>query len=152
MEGSAMTLYEFRCALKDVRDNRKQICSILESIKNARDDILGTVFSGAIDYSADKVQHQSDPDARLINAIAKADKYNEMLLEKLDRLESNDQRFERMICEDDSIAGEVIRLYILDGLSWKEVALQLKYSESYVRGLWNNGTIAMWERFEKANG
>ena len=144
-----MTLYEFRCALRDVRDNRKQIRSILQSLKTIRDDELSTVFSGAIDYSADKVQHQADPDARIINAIARIDKDTERLLEKLDRLESNDQRFEKMIYEASGIGGEVVRLYVLEGLKWQDVALQVQYSESYCHDLWCSTTKQLWEKYEE---
>ena len=150
MEGSAMTLYEFRCALRDVRDNRKQIKSILCSLKTIREDELSTIFSGAIDYSADKVQHQSDPDARIINAIARIDKDTERLLEKLDRLESNDQRFEKMIYEADGIGAEVVRLYVLEGLRWQDVAVQVGYSERYCQELYSRSTQTMWQKYEKS--
>lgn len=150
MEGSAMTLYEFRCALRDVRDNRKQIKSILCSLKNIREDELSTIFSGAIDYSADKVQHQSDPDARIINAIARIDKDTERLLEKLDRLESNDQNFEKMIYEADGIGAEVVRLYVLEGLRWQDVAVQVGYSERYCQELYSRSTETLWHKYENS--
>lgn len=150
MEGRTVTLYEFRCALRDVRDNRKQIKSILCSLKTIREDELSTIFSGAIDYSADKVQHQSDPDARIINAIARIDKDTERLLEKLDRLESNDQRFEKMIYEADGIGAEVVRLYVLEGLRWQDVAVQVGYSERYCQELYSRSTQTMWQKYEKS--
>jgi hypothetical protein len=150
MERRLMTLYEFRCALRDVRDNRKQIKSILCSLKTIREDELSTIFSGAIDYSADKVQHQSDPDARIINAIARIDKDTERLLEKLDRLESNDQRFEKMIYEADGIGAEVVRLYVLEGLRWQDVAVQVGYSERYCQELYSRSTQTMWQKYEKS--
>ena len=150
MEGSTMTLYEFRCVLRDVRDNRKQIKSILCSLKTIREDELSTIFSGAIDYSADKVQHQSDPDARIINAIARIDKDTERLLEKLDRLESNDQNFEKMIYEADGIGAEVVRLYVLEGLRWQDVAVQVGYSERYCQELYSRSTQTMWQKYEKS--
>ena len=150
MEGSAMTLYEFRCALRDVRDNRKQIKSILCSLKTIREDELSTIFSGAIDYSAERVQHQSDPDARIINAIARIDKDTERLLEKLDRLESNDQNFEKMIYEADGIGAEVVRLYVLEGLRWQDVAIQVGYSERYCQELYSRSTETLWHKYENS--
>lgn len=150
MEGRTVTLYEFRCALRDVRDNRKQIKSILCSLKTIREDELSTIFSGAIDYSAERVQHQSDPDARIINTIARIDKDTERLLEKLDRLESNDQDFERMIYEADGIGAEVVRLYILEGLRWQDVAVQVGYSERYCQELYSRSTQTMWQKYEKS--
>ena len=114
------------------------------------EDELSTIFSGAIDYSADKVQHQSDPDARIINAIARIDKDTERLLEKLDRLESNDQRFEKMIYEADGIGAEVVRLYVLEGLRWQDVAVQVGYSERYCQELYSRSTQTMWQKYEKS--
>lgn len=143
-----MTLYEFRCELRDVRDNRKQIKSILCSLKNIRTDGLSAVFSGAIDYSDEKVQHQADPDARIINAIAKIDQDTEKLLEKLEKLDSCNTTIEQLIYEEDGIGAEAVRLYVLEGLSWKEVALQIQYSESYCHDLWSVTTKRMWEKYQ----
>ena len=144
-----MTLYEFRCALRDIRDNRKRIKSILISINNKREDGLSTIFSGAIDYSVERVQHQMDPDARIINAIDKIDRDIERDLKLLDELQSEGSaHLEQLIYEADGIGAEAVRLYVMEGYSWKEVGIQLKYSESYCHDLWCATTKQMFEKYE----
>jgi len=148
MEGSAMTLYEFRCALRDVRNNCKQMRTVLGSLKDARNDELSTVFSGAIDYSVDKVQHQTDPDASTINAIVRANKKEESLLEKYKKLESENEPYEKLIYSASGIGSEVVRLYVLEGMKWDEVADRIQLTVRYCHILWNRTTIELWEKYE----
>ena len=82
-----MTLYEFKQELFVIRENRRVMRSLRQSLATLEEDMLTSVFSGAIDYSKDQVQHQSDPDSAIINAIMLTEKEKERLRRQLAELQ-----------------------------------------------------------------
>ena len=55
-----------------------------------------------------------------------------------------------MIYEADGIGAEVVRLYVLEGLRWQDVAVQVGYSERYCQELYSRSTQTMWQKYEKS--
>ena len=117
-----MTLYEFKQELYIVRDNRRVMRSLRTSLANLEEDILTSVFSGAIDYSKEKVQHQSDPDSAIINAIMLTEKEKERLRKQLQELQDENAELEQLIYRQRGLGAEIVRLYFIEGKTMKEVA------------------------------
>jgi DNA-directed RNA polymerase specialized sigma24 family protein len=131
-----MSFYEFKSRFYDVRINSREINSLKKSLDTIADDILGTVTSGAVDYSKDRIQHQTEPDVAIINAIYRIDEEKRIMLARLSYLKEQNAWAEEMIYSLDGIGREVLRLYYLESLSMEQVSKRLNYSTSHCWRLW----------------
>lgn len=125
-----MTRSQFEAELYQIRENRRVMRSILRSLESLNDDTITSIFSGAIDYSKDKLQASNDPDGKMINILYKLDQDVEKLKHKLDKLKEENEYIEDLIYQSDGIGAEVMRLYFIEGMAMPRVALQLNYSTS----------------------
>ncbi len=132
-----MTFAEFKDELYLIKINRQVMRSIIEDLKTYAADQLSTVFSGAIDYSKDKIQHQSDPDAAIINVLMKIDSDVDRLKKKFDQLEQENEELEEVIFKGQGLGGEFIRLYYIEGLSMSAIADRFGYSRQWCYELWD---------------
>ena len=132
-----MTFAEFKDELYLLKINRQVMRSIIEDLKTYAADQLSTVFSGAIDYSKDKIQHQSDPDAAIINVLMKIDADVDRLKKKFDQLEQENEELEEVIFKGQGLGGEFIRLYYIEGLSMSAIADRFGYSRQWCYELWD---------------
>lgn len=132
-----MTFAEFKDELYLIKINRQVMRSIIEDLKTYAADQLSTVFSGAIDYSKDKIQHQSDPDAAIINVLMKIDADVDRLKKKFDQLEQENEELEEVIFKGQGLGGEFIRLYYIEGLSMSAIADRFGYSRQWCYELWD---------------
>lgn len=145
-----MTYGEFKDELYVIRLNRQVMRSIMADLRTYAEDQLSTVFSGAIDYSKERVQKTPDPDAAIINVIAKIDSDMERLKEKLERLEEENDKLETLIFKGEGLGGEFIRLYYIEGYSMNKIAERFNYSRQWTYTLWDNELKRLWrEEFNK---
>ena len=144
-----MTYSQFKLELGSVRKNRKQIRSIMREIQSLPDDILSTTTPGAIDYSKDRVQASSDPDAKLINAIYKVDRDTLAKIKKIEDLLQKNEHLEQMIYEEDGVEAEILRLYTIEGMNMEKVGNHLNYSTSHCWKLWHIAAKRIYEKEEK---
>lgn len=141
-----MTFSQFKLELNIVRDNRRAMRSILRELETLTDDRLSTVGSGAIDYSKERVQASHDPDNAMINTLDRIDEDKDRLKEKLRRLEEANERYEELIYSADGIGGEVVRLYVIEGLAMRVVAQHLHYSPAHC---WKLHGVTLRQLYEK---
>lgn len=142
-----MTFSQFKLEFDIVRDNRRAMRSIMRELQTLSDDRLSTVGSGAIDYSKERVQASHDPDNAIINTLARIDKDTDRLKEKLRRLEDANERYEELIYSADGIGGEVVRLYVIEGLAMRLVAQHLHYSPAHC---WKLHGLTLKQLYEKS--
>ena len=132
-----MTFAEFKDELYIIKMNRQVMRSVMEDLKTYAEDQLSTAFSGAIDYSKDRVQKTPDPDGALINVISKIDHDVERLKAKLEKLEAENEELEEVIFKGQGLGGEFIRLYYIEGLSMNSIAERFNYSRQWCYELWD---------------
>lgn len=132
-----MTFAEFKDELYIIKMNRQVMRSVMEDLKTYAEDQLSTAFSGAIDYSKDRVQKTPDPDGALINVISKIDHDVERLKAKLEKLEAENEALEEVIFKGQGLGGEFIRLYYIEGLSMNSIAERFNYSRQWCYELWD---------------
>lgn len=132
-----MTFAEFKDELYIIKMNRQVMRSVMEDLKTYAEDQLSTAFSGAIDYSKDRVQKTPDPDGALINVISKIDHDVERLKAKLEKLEAENEALEEVIFKGQGLGGEFIRLYYIEGLSMNSIAERFSYSRQWCYELWD---------------
>ena len=140
-----MSFYEFKSRFWDARINAREINSIMKSLETVADDILGTVTSGAVDYSKDRIQHQTEPDAAIINAIYRVDEEKKILLTRLSLLKEQNYWVEELIYSSSGIGREVLRLYYLECLSMEQIAERLHYSSRWCWKLWRNTLYQLYQ-------
>lgn len=141
-----MTFSQFKLEFNIVRDNRRAMRSILRELETLADDRLSTVGSGAIDYSKERVQASHDPDNAIINTLARIDRDTDRLKDKLKRLEEANEQYEDLIYSADGIGGEVVRLYVIEGLAMRVVAQHLHYSPAHC---WKLHGVTLRQLYEK---
>lgn len=141
-----MTFSQFKLEFNIVRNNRRAMRSILRELETLPDDRLSTLGSGAIDYSKERVQASHDPDAPTINTIEKINEDTAKLLLKLNRLRDENKYFEDLIYSADGIGGEVVRLYVIEGLAMRVVAQHLHYSLAHC---WKLHGVTLRQLYEK---
>ena len=143
-----MTLYEFKQELFVIRENRRVMRSLRQSLATLQEDMLTSVFSGAIDYSKDQVQHQSDPDSAIINAIMLTEKEKERLRNQLAELQEENAELEKLIYSMRGVGAEVVRLYFIEGKTMIDIAKRLGYHRDTCYEKWNNTIKDMLEVYE----
>lgn len=143
-----MTLYEFKQELYTVRENRRELRAIMVSLKSLEDDILGSAFSGAIDYSKEKVQHMTDPDRTIINAIMSIEREKEKLTTRINNLLEENKNFEDLIREQRGEGAELIRLYFIEGMTMVEIAKRFHYHRGTCYRKWSQTIEHMWKEYE----
>ena len=140
-----MTFSQFKIEMDIVRDRRRAMRSILRDLSTLSDDRLSALSSGAVDYSKDRLQKTTDPDAAMINTLDQIDRDTARLKDKLQHLRDLNEYYESLIFAADGIGGEVGRLYVIEGLTMKIVAQHLHYSPSHC---WMKWTKTMHEIHE----
>jgi len=126
-----MTFKELKDKFYDLRDHRAVRRSLIRSLAELEQNGLSSVSSGAVDYSAVHVQKTLDPDARLINAIAKMDQERQQILDKLGKLQADDEKLERLIYDEPGIEGEILRLFFLEGKPMEPISSAVGYSSRH---------------------
>jgi DNA-directed RNA polymerase specialized sigma subunit len=143
-----MTFTDFKDELYLVRENRRSIKSLIESIDNLTAKLCERLSGGVQDYSKDRLQKTPDPDAKVIETIAAIEEERTNNLDKLNRLREANIKYEAIIMAFDTLGGEILRLYFIEGLSIKSIGKRIDYSEQYTWELWRK---AMRDLYEKEN-
>lgn len=125
-----MTRSQFEAELYQIRENRRVMRSILHSLESLGEDTISSIFSGAIDYSKDRLQSTADPDGKMVNALFKLDKDVEHLKKKLDRLKEENEHVEALIYQADGLGAEIMRLFFIEGMAMPKVSMRLNYAKS----------------------
>jgi ABC-type cobalt transport system substrate-binding protein len=126
-----MDYYSFRQQFYDVRENRRAIKAIMARLATLEDDILGSVYSGAVDYSKDRIQATHDPDAAIINASETLRRDYDRMMEKLGALQASDERIEELIFSIPGAVGEIFVSYFIYCKKMEDVANELNYTENH---------------------
>jgi len=137
---------DFKDEFYKVRENRRTIASLIESIADLQTNAFARLNSGVVDYSADRVQKTCDPDKAMVEAIDKVNRDKSELVNKLNRLREENEPFERIIFEADGTGGEILRLFFIEVLNMKAIAKRLHYDENYIYELRKK---ALKEAYEK---
>lgn len=106
---------EFKNDLSEVRNKSRIIKMKTKSLKTLREDKLATVYSGAIDYSKERLQTSPDPDKALIYVIDEIDRDAEKLIRQIEKLKEEIAPTVELIEKRMDIGGEILRLYFLEG-------------------------------------
>ena len=122
-----MTFKDFKDMFYELRDHKAVRRSLIRSLEELEQNGLSSVSSGAVDYSADHVQKTPDPDARLINAIAKMDQ-------------------ERLIYGEPGIEGEILRLFFIEGKPMGPISSTVGYSSRHCWRLAKNTLYKIYIR------
>lgn len=126
-----MTFKEFKDMFYDFRDHKAIRRSLIRSLEVLEQNGLSSISSGAVDYSAVHVQKTPDPDSRLINAIAKMDQERQQILDKLDKLQADDEKLERLIYDEPGIEGEILRIFFIEGKPMEPISSIVGYSSRH---------------------
>ena len=126
-----MTFKEFKDMFYELRDHKAVRRSLIRSLEELEHNGLISVSSGAVDYSAEHVQKTPVPDAMLINAIAKMDQERQKILDKLGKLQAEDEKLERLIYEEPGIEGEILRLFFIEGKPMEPISSAAGYSSRH---------------------
>ncbi len=141
-----MTFKDFKDMFYELRDHKAVRRSLIHSLDELEQNGLSSVRSGAIDYSADHVQKTPDPDARLINAIAKMDQERQKILDKLGKLQADDEKLERLIYGEPGIEGEILRLFFIEGKPMGPISSTVGYSSRHCWRLAKNTLYKIYIR------
>ena len=141
-----MTFKDFKDMFYELRDHKAVRRSLIHSLDELEQNGLSSVSSGAIDYSADHVQKTPDPDARLINAIAKMDQERQKILDKLGKLQADDEKLERLIYGEPGIEGEILRLFFIEGKPMGPISSAVGYSSRHCWRLAKNTLYKIYIR------
>lgn len=144
-----MSLYEFEQCLRIIRDNQKVLMSLYLSLLSTRDEKLALVGNGVVDYSKDRVQTSSDPDAAINNAIYEADEKIKSIMEKIKSLEGEDPELKALLWSGEGLPSEIVRLYFIEGLTMREIAKRFNYDKSYCYKMWRRRINEMYEEYER---
>ena len=123
-----MTFKNFKDMFYELRDHKSVRRSLVRSLEELEQNGLLSFNSGAVDYSAVHVQKTPDPDARLINAIAKMDQGRQQILDKLGKLQADDEKLECLIYGEPGIEGEILRLFFIEGKPMEPISSIVGYS------------------------
>lgn len=141
-----MTFTDFKDELYLVRENRRTIKSLIETIDNLTQELCDKLGGGVVDYSADRLQKTPDPDAKYIQAIADSQEKRAECMEKLKRLREANSKYEAVIMAFDTLGGEILRLYFIEGMSIKTIGKRIDYSEQYTWELWRKAIKDLYEK------
>lgn len=141
-----MTFKDFKDMFYELRDHKAVRRSLIHSLDELEQNGLSSVSSGAIDYSADHVQKTPDPDARLINAIVKMDQERQKILDKLGKLQADDEKLERLIYGEPGIEGEILRLFFIEGKPMGPISSTVGYSSRHCWRLAKNTLYKIYIR------
>lgn len=146
-----MTFTQFKYEFDLVRDKCRDIRSLDDELDHLEEERLKEIGNGAIDYSADRVQHSTDPDKAMIYKLDSIDREKAKKKARRSRLREEIDPFETMIYNADGIGATVGRLFVLDGLPMKEVSRILNYHVSHCYGFWNRTMRELYEQGGWAN-
>lgn len=146
-----MTFTQFKYEFDLVRDKCRDIRSLDDELDHLEEERLKEFGNGAIDYSADRVQHSTDPDKAMIYKLDSIDREKAKKKARRSRLREEIEPFETMIYNADGIGATVGRLFVLDGLPMKEVSRILNYHVSHCYGFWNRTMRELYEQGGWAN-
>lgn len=149
-----MSLYEFKGALVAVRINSRSILALTAALETLPDDILESVYSGAVDYSKERVQNSPDPDAAIINAISRVDSECYYTRERIIQLEAESEwavRLIRRLEEEDGfeISATMLRLYYLHAIGMTRISKMVNYSEETAWRKWREGIKRIYEIYQE---
>lgn len=144
-----MTYKQFEDELYIIRDNWKTIRSAIKSLKNLEEDGLVAAYSGAIDYSKERLQSSTDPDAKMIAVIQKCEDEKTKIMERIANLREENRMIEELIYQEKNIGGETLRLYFIDNKPMREVAKYINYSQSQTWEIWKKAKHGLYERYEE---
>lgn len=142
------SLYEFKQDLYTIRENRRIMRSIRTSLANLEEEVLSSVFSGAIDYSQERVQKSHDPDSAIINAIMMTEQEKDKLKKQLSDLQEENSTIENLIYSQRGLGAEIVRLYFIEGETMIAIAKRLHYHRDTCYAKWNDTIKLMWEASE----
>ena len=142
-----MTFTQFKYEFDLVREKCRDIRSLVDELDHLEEERLKEIGNGAIDYSADRVQHTPDPDRAMIYKLDSIDREKEKKEMRLSRLREEIEPFETMIYEANGIGAIVGRRFVLDGLPMKEVSNILNYHVSHCYGFWNRTMRELYEQY-----
>ena len=135
-----MTEEEFRNYLHSAKRCKKEINSLRQSWKALEVEFLDFTSAGAMDYSVDRVQSSSEPDALLINAIDRVSEKRHKILLRIEELQKQIDDIEGTIdTVEDSICHEIMRLYYIEDVRMMDIADRLSFSEQRIWQLWRKG-------------
>lgn len=141
-----MTFTQFKYEFDLVREKCRDIRSLVDELDHLEEERLKEIGNGAIDYSADRVQHSKDPDRAMIYKLDSIDREKEKKRNRLTNLREEVEPFERMIYESTGYGAIVGRRYVLQGQSMKAVAKYLNYHVSHCYGFWNQTMRELYEK------
>ena len=141
-----MTFTDFKDELYLVRENRRTIKSLIETIDNLTQELCDKLGGGVVDYSVDRLQKTPDPDAKYIQAIADSQEKRAECMDKLKRLREANSKYEAVIMAFDTLGGEILRLYFIEGMSIKTISKRIDYSEQYTWELWRKAIKDLYEK------
>jgi hypothetical protein len=141
-----MTFKDFKDMFYELRDHKAIRRSLIRSLEELERNGLSSISSGAVDYSADHVQKTPDTDARLINAIAKVDQERQKILDKLGKLQADDEKLERLIYGEPGIEGEILRLFFIEGKPMEPISSTAGYSSRHCWRLAKNTLYKIYIR------
>lgn len=149
-----MTYQEFKSKLYRIKKNRDIIRLLKKKLETYPEDMISTAFSGAIDYSKDRVQKTSDIDGALINVLQKIDDDIKHTIENITKLEEENEDIEKLLfkAETEDIAGSIVRAYFIDGIPMQRLAILTNYSSKHCYKLWNWKIQELYERYQNERG
>lgn len=134
-----MTYTELKNELYYLRQMELALNSKRLSLATRKDEIMAELDGGVVDYSKDNVQTTPDPDARINDAIFRADRAIATLLEEIKVLEDKTEKYEALVIKSKGIKGEILRLFFVEGKNMRQIAARLNYVEKYAWQLWRQG-------------
>lgn len=143
---SYKSLSEFKADLSEVRDKSRIIKAKIKSLETLRDDKLSTAYSGAIDYSKERLQTSHDPDKALVYVLDEIERDSKKLIQQIEKLKEEIAPTVELIEKRMDIGGEILRLYFLEGLRMVEVAKRVSYSESRTWEIWRKTIRDIYEK------
>lgn len=148
-----MTFAEFKDELFRIKRNRELIRLFQKKLEILPQTTLETLFSGAIDYSKDRVQNSLDPDGKVISRLQAAEEEYKKTVEDIKKLEEDNAEIEKFVfsVSTEDIGGALVRSYFIDGIPIKQLAVLSNYAESYCYQLWRMKISEMYERWCQQN-
>lgn len=141
-----MTLKEFEDYLYSYRRNKREVASLRRSYKELDEEFKETMGAGAMDYSKDRVQSSTPPDAMMAAAIDRNIESKQKIMNRITILEAEMDEVEKVIDKaEDGITHEILRLYFVEDHPMVEVSNRLVYSERRCWQLWRLGIRRLYE-------
>lgn len=141
-----MTFSDFKAELYMLRNNKREIRSLLLSLAKYEEENFAKLNTGVVNYAGEHVQTSHDPDKALINVIDMNMRERERTLEKLRDIREVNQVYEDMIFAVAGITGEVLRKYFIEGMTMPMISQHVSYSEAYCWQLLKNGIKDLYKK------